>query len=135
MFMEHFAQALVATMTMVGVVGLAVWSMVAESSIEPMGTLIGGLGTGGVLAWFLWYTTSKTIPTLVRDHRTAMEGVTKTFAVSLADERANRRQELIDERKARSEELAALRQWIKETARCNYNTDHPVGIHGPRIPE
>ena len=88
----------------------------SDGGMEPLTSLIGSLGIGGILAWHLWYTTSKVIPALVSDHRTALERVTGQFAESLADER-----------KSRKDELVELRSWIRETAACRYNTDHHVG--------
>lgn len=40
-----------------------------EGGRELISYLVGSLGFGGVLAWYCWYVTSKTLPTLVQEFR------------------------------------------------------------------
>ena len=107
----HFAVA-----SALGFVATKVVFAAIDGGMEPLTSLIGSLGIGGILAWHLWYTTSKVIPALVSDHRISLERVAGQFAESLADERRSRKEELVE-----------LRSWIRETAGCRYNTDHHVG--------
>lgn len=76
--------------------------------------LVAALGPSGALVWHLWHTTSNTIPTLVNTHRESMDAALDRFTKSLEDER-----------KARNQEIQALRDYIRVEAACRYNRDHP----------
>jgi hypothetical protein len=79
--------------------------------------LITALGPTGALVWYLWQTTSKTIPNLIEQHNKTMDVTIQKFTASLEEER-----------KARKGEVEALREWIRIEAGCRYNKDHPGAI-------
>ena len=83
--------------------------------------IVAPLGVGGVLAWFLWHTSSHTIPTLIKDNQEAIKEIVKSndtataqAAKSFTDSLREERQERQSERK---EDRAAL-QKLAESFRC-----------------
>lgn len=76
--------------------------------------LITALGPTGALVWYLWQTTSKTIPDLIAKHQTTMDNTITQFTKALEEER-----------KARRSEVDALKEFIRIEAGCRYNKDHP----------
>lgn len=56
--------------------------------------LITALGIPGVLVWYLYHTTTKTIPELTKTHSEGMKEVTKAFTDTLKDERSAREREI-----------------------------------------
>ena len=76
--------------------------------------LISALGPTGALVWYLWQTTSKTIPNLIEKHQITMDGTIAQFTKALEEER-----------KARRSEVDALKEFIRIEAGCRYNKDHP----------
>jgi hypothetical protein len=52
------------------------------------------LGVAAILAWFLYYATSKLIPQLHKEHTEATERICKMFSDSLKDERDAHRTEV-----------------------------------------
>ena len=61
---------------------------------EGLAQLFSSLGIGGVLVWYLYHTTTKTIPDLTTKHTTNIENVTNKFSDTLRDERTARREEI-----------------------------------------
>lgn len=126
-------------------VGFAAFSGViiaAEGSVETTSAVVGAIGTGGILAWYLWFNTAKALPARDRENREAFakmaaenresnermakenrevtERISSQFLTTLAEER-------IEERRIRREEMAELLKRIEESAQCRYNIDHNPG--------
>jgi hypothetical protein len=76
--------------------------------------LITALGPTGALVWYLWQTTSKTIPSLIEKHQLNMNATVSQFTKCLEEER-----------KAKRFEIDALKEFIKMEAKCRYNKDDP----------
>ena len=45
----------------------------ALGGFDGMTALVGQLGATGCLIWYCWFVTSKTIPTIVREHKAAVK--------------------------------------------------------------
>jgi len=79
---------------------------------ETIVQLVGQLGVAGVLAWYLYHTTTKTIPDLTQRHNESMEKIATKFSdtlrLTIDDERKARDKEVESERRAREKEVAAL---------------------------
>lgn len=73
--------------------------------------LLSSAGIGTVLVWYLFHTTTKTIPDLTDKHTTNIEKVTAKFSDALREERIARREEI--------EELKACLD-----RSCQFNTQH-----------
>lgn len=86
--------------------------MTAETVVQ----LVGQLGVAGVLAWYLYHTTTKTIPDLTKQHNETMDKIATKFSdtlrVTIDDERRAREKEVENERKAREKELASLQSTL-----------------------
>lgn len=76
--------------------------------VEGLAQLVSSIGIGGVLVWYLYHTTTKTIPDLTTKHTTNIENVTNKFSDTLRDERT-----------ARREEIEELKTCLRG---CQYNT-------------
>lgn len=87
-------------------------------SMDVITQLVASLGPSGALVWFLWFTTSKTIPELTAKHTATIESISARFTKSIEEERT-----------ARREEITSLKTWIREEAKCRYNTDNPEHLH------
>ena len=96
--------------------------------------LISTLGVLVVLAWYMYYNVTVTIPNVVKLHTESdakkaelftasadkkdelfaatQKHISENFATTLKEERAYRR-----------EEITALQQWIKSETGCKYNSD------------
>ena len=107
----------------------------AEPTSSVITQIITNLGVLGVLVWFMFYTTTKTIPTLNTQHAARLDSAQKTHAEQIdrlvaAKNSAIQRmteefsQSLREERVARREEIEALKEWISKEASCRYNKDH-----------
>lgn len=83
---------------------------------ETVVQLVGQLGVAGVLAWYLYHTTTKTIPDLTKQHNETMDKIATKFSdtlrVTIDDERRAREKEVENERKAREKELASLQSTL-----------------------
>ena len=55
--------------------------------------LVANLGIGGVLVWYLYYTTTKTIPDIVDKHNTTIERISTQFTATIEKERVSRENE------------------------------------------
>ena len=73
--------------------------------------LVSSLGVGGVLVWYLYHTTTKTIPILTDKYLESQQKISDSFTKSLESERTFRR-----------EETKAMRDFI-ESDGCKYNKD------------
>jgi len=96
--------------------------------------LISTLGVLIVLAWYMYYNVTVTIPNIVKLHTDAEKEMALKFAEaseSKAQLFANTQKEIAEhfaatlkeERVYRREEVATLKTWMKESASCNYNRD------------
>ena len=87
--------------------------------------LVGQLGVAGVLAWYLYHTTTKTIPDLTKQHNETMDKIATKFSdtlrVTIDDERKARDREVENERKACEKEIAALQSALPNV--CIYRGD------------
>lgn len=83
---------------------------------ETVVQLVGQLGVAGVLAWYLYHTTTKTIPDLTKQHNETMDKIATKFSdtlrLTIDDERRAREKEVENERKAREKELASLQSTL-----------------------
>jgi len=86
--------------------------------------LITALGIPGVLVWFLYHTTTSTIPGLTKLYTESTERTSVKFAETQKAISDNFAATLKEERLYRREEITALQNWIKSEAACKYNTDH-----------
>jgi hypothetical protein len=50
-------------------------------------SLVGNLGIGGVLVWYLYYTTAKMLPAMQEAHANAMQELVCEFRLDLKEER------------------------------------------------
>ena len=101
---------------------------------EIVTQLIQTLGVLVVLAWYMYYNVTVTVPNIVKLHTEAEKEMATKFA-----EASERKAELFastqkeialnfastlkEERVYRKEEVATLKMWMKESASCNYNKD------------
>jgi hypothetical protein len=76
---------------------------------QLIATLASSLGVVGALVWYLYYTTSKTLPGIVKEHRESIAEVTNKFSDTLRDEREHR-----------TREMQQLQQFIKSGEGCKY---------------
>lgn len=92
---------------------------------ETVVQLVGQLGVAGVLAWYLYHTTTKTIPDLTKQHNETMDKIATKFSdtlrVTIDDERKARDREVENERKSREKEIAALQSALPKV--CIYRGD------------
>lgn len=86
----------------------------AQVSPDLISSLVSTLGVGGVLVWYLYHTTSKTIPDLTDRYLLSQKEIAGEFSKALKEEREYRR-----------DEIDALKAWIKSEAACKYNRDNP----------
>ena len=107
----------------------------AEPTAPIITQIITNLGVLGVLVWFMFYTTTKTIPTLNTQYTERMDAAQKYHAeqmerlvsaknVAIQKMTEEFTQALREERIARKEEIEALKEWISREASCRYNKDH-----------
>jgi len=85
-----------------------------EVTTDLISSLISTIGVGGVLVWYLYHTTSKTMPELTDKFLASQERIASEFSNSLRDER-----------EYRHAEMDALKVWIRTEALCKYNKDNP----------
>lgn len=76
--------------------------------MELITSLVGTLGVTGALVWYLYFTTSKTIPSLTKTHSETLDKITEKFGDTLKEEREYRRQE-----------SESMKRFIKEEG-CKY---------------
>jgi hypothetical protein len=76
--------------------------------------LVSTLGVSGVLVWYLYHTTTKTIPDLADKHAKSMESISEHFTETLKDVTAQ-------ERSAREREINLLQASIPRM--CQFRTD------------
>lgn len=86
-----------------------------KAAMDVIVSLVSAIGVPGALIWYLWHTTSKTIPDLIDKHSTTIDGIVKEF-----------KSELKEEREARKQEITLLKVFIREEATCRYNADHDI---------
>lgn len=80
---------------------------------QLIATLASSLGVVGALVWYLYYTTSKTLPTIVKEHRESIAEVTNKFSDTLSET-------LHNEREHRKSEMIQLQQFIKSGEGCKF---------------
>lgn len=99
--------------------------------------LISTLGVLVVLAWYMYYNVTVTIPNVVKLHTesdakkaelfaTSAERKDQLFATTQKEITDNFSTTLREERVYRREEIGALKDWIQEKANCKYNQDRHV---------
>jgi predicted PurR-regulated permease PerM len=99
-------------------------------SPDVVTSLVSTLGIVGALVWYLYHSTTKTIPEIAKtinditkQHTDSQEKVASKFA-DTQDKITDRfSQTLADERVYRKQEIAALQEWIRNEASCKYNQD------------
>lgn len=80
---------------------------------EAVTVLVSTLGVSGILAWYLYYTTSVTMPKRDEHYTSSVERITGKFADTLEAERHYR-----------EAEAEQLKKFIRDEG-CRYNKDHP----------
>lgn len=90
-------------------------------NMEWIGTIIGQIGVVGVLVWYLYHTTTKTLPDLEDRHSKTIEDITKTHSDTIKEISDKFDGTLKEERTTRKLELKSLQEWIKYEAACRYN--------------
>lgn len=79
----------------------------AQAALGDIGQILQSVGVPGVLVWYLWHNTTKTIPDLVAQHQATIAKLTEDFSKALESER-----------QARKMEVDELRDWIRDEAAC-----------------
>lgn len=96
------------------ILGAATSTVMASLTPDVFSQVVTTLGTLVVLAWYMYYNQTKTMPDLqekhtslvkeiLKDNREATENITNKFTQSLAEERVNRK-----------EELDSLKEWMED---------------------
>lgn len=103
--------------------------MLAEASLDPtaMGwiDLVRTLGIAGILAWYLYHTTTVTLPKLNEKYTESVQKISDTNNATVQRICKEFQDSIKEERDARREEVADL----KATIRCrNYLPNHPIDI-------
>lgn len=103
-------------------------------SPEIVTQIVSNLGVLVVLAWYMYYNVTVTIPNIVKLHIDAEERVAARFAES-SEKKAilfaetqksisdNFTATLKEERGYRQEEIVTLKQWFTSEASCHYSPD------------
>jgi len=91
---------------------------------EVITGLISSLGVVGAMVWYLYHTTTTTIPNLTKQYTDSQEKVSEKFADTQQKIADNFASTLEQERAYRKQEITALQQWIKTEASCKYNRDN-----------
>ncbi len=103
-------------------------------SPEIVTQVVTNLGVLTVLAWYMYYNVTVTIPNIVKLHTDAEEKVSARFAESSEKKSAlfaetqkaisdNFASTLKEERLYRREEIDTLKQWFRTEASCKYPSD------------
>lgn len=66
----------------------------AAASIEAIPTGLGQFGSMGILAWYAYYTTTKTIPDLIKENREQQERERRAFQEELEKHRAHDKEQV-----------------------------------------
>lgn len=90
---------------------------------ELITQIISSLGIAGVLVWYLYHTTTKTIPEKDKLHREEIDKLSDKFCKTCDNITDKFAETLKDERIYREQEVNSLKSWIKAET-CRYNTDH-----------
>lgn len=94
---------------------------------EAVVQLVGQLGVAGVLVWYLYHTTTKTIPELTAAHNETMNNIVNKFSdtlrVTVEDERKAREKEIESERRSREKELASVQSAMGKI--CMFRENKP----------
>lgn len=105
-------------------VGLGVAStalFVAEvTGMEVLPGMVSSLGVLGALVWYLYYTTTKTLPDINRHHDERIEQVVKANNQALLEVTTDFTTTLKEEREFRRREMEVLLERIKTEAACRY---------------
>lgn len=86
----------------------------AQAALGDIGQILQSVGVPGVLVWYLWHNTTKTIPDLVAQHQATIAKLTEDFSKALESER-----------QARKMEVDELRDWIRDEAACKLKNVPP----------
>jgi hypothetical protein len=86
----------------------------AQAALGDIGQILQSVGVPGVLVWYLWHNTTKTIPDLVAQHQATIAKLTEDFSKALESER-----------QARKMEVDELRDWIRDEAACKLKNIPP----------
>lgn len=103
-------------------------------SPEIVSQVVTNLGVLVVLAWYMYYNVTVTIPNIVKLHTDAEEKTSNRFAESSEKKSAlfaetqkaisdNFAATLKEERVYRREEIDTLKHWFKAEAGCKYDLD------------
>lgn len=92
-------------------------------STELVTSLVSSLGIAGVLVWFLYHTTTKTIPEKDEAHRSEVKEITKNYSDTVQNVTNKFADTLKEERVYRQQEVEMLKGWIRNEASCRYNSD------------
>ena len=93
-------------------------------STELLTGIVSSLGIAGVLVWFLYHTTTKTIPEKDAAHRSDIKDISQKFSDTVTTVTAKFSDTLREERVYRQQEVESLKSWIRNEASCRYNTDN-----------
>ena len=92
------------------IVGLAF--MFAEVSPDIIPNVISSAGVLAVLIWYLYYTTTKTLPDITTRHYTQIQAITEIHKKSIENLTEQFAKSLIDERHDRKIEIESLKHWM-----------------------
>ena len=95
-----------------------------RNTMDVITTLVTNLGVLGALVWYMYYTTAVTIPKINTTHSEAYKELIDQNNAALNKIATDFTSSLAEEREARKEEVTALKEWIRNEAKCNYNHDH-----------
>lgn len=87
--------------------------LLANISTDTLPQIIGQFGVLGVLIWYLYYTTTKTLPELNKIHNEQLDKVVAVHDQSIKDITSKFTEALADERAARKEELEEIKQDLR----------------------
>lgn len=96
-------------------------------STELLTSIVSSLGIAGVLVWFLYHTTTKTIPEKDAAHRSEVKEITKNYSDTVQGVTNKFADTLKEERVYRQQEVEMLKTWIRNEASCRYNERNKIG--------
>lgn len=73
----------------------AVFAQAADGQLTGIPGIVTTMTSTGVLVWYLWWTTTKTVPSLVDKFEEQLQGLRESFERQMREEREHCRNELM----------------------------------------
>ena len=83
--------------------------------MDGLSGVVANVGVVGSLIWFLYHTTSVTLPKIVKSHNETLKDITDKFLLNLEEER-----------KLRKEEFGEMRRLV-QSVECRFNKSEHLG--------